>query len=112
MAAFEQEKRHQEGGPWFHPVFGYLAALLLPFATVTAMALLVQGFPSFRFQGVLVILVVLLIALNWGLGPSLIATVVGTVLLLFLPQPPLFSLGVVHPADVLGVCLYLGVGLP
>src|SRR5258708_35378426 len=111
MAAFDQEKRQQEG-PWSHPVFGYMAAFLLPFGTVTAMALLVQGFPSFRFQGVLVILVVLLIALNWGLGPSLIAAVVGTVLLLFLPQPPLFSLGVVHPADVLGVCLYLGVGLP
>src|SRR6266699_1240770 len=110
MAAFDQEKRQQEGS-WSHPVFGYLAAFLLPFAAVTAMALLVQGFPSFRFQGVLVILVVLLVALNWGLGPSVIATFVGTALLLFLPLSPLFSPGVVHPADVLGVCLSLGVGL-
>jgi len=111
MADFDQEKRQQEGGSWSHPVFGYLAAFLLPCAAVTAMALLVRGFPSLRFQGVLVMLAVLLVALNWGLGPSVLATFVGTVLLLFLPLSPLFSLGMVHPADVLGVCLDLGVGL-
>jgi len=111
MAAFEQEKRQQEGGPWFHPVFGYLAAFLLPVAAVTVMALLVRGFPLFRFQGGLVMLAVLLVALNWGLGPSVIATFVGTALLLFVPLSPFFSLGVLHPADVLGVCLSLGVGL-
>src|SRR5258708_17829614 len=93
MADFDQEKRHQEG-PWSHPVFGYLTAFLLPFAAVTAIALLVQGFPAFRFQGVLVILVVLVVALNWGLGPSVLATFFRTVLLLFLPLSPLFSLGV------------------
>src|SRR5260370_23852795 len=75
------------------------------------MALLVQGFPSFRFQGVLVMLAVLVVALNWGLGPSVIATFVGTALLLFVSLSPFFSLGVLHPADVLGVCLFLGVGL-
>ncbi len=111
MADFDQEKRQPEGGPWSHPVFGYLAAFLLPCAAVTAMALLVRGFPSFRFQGVLVMLAVLVVALNWGLGPSVLATFVGTVLLLFLPLSPLFSLGMVHSADVLGVCLSLGVGL-
>jgi hypothetical protein len=50
MAAFDREQRQQEG-PWSHPVFGYLAAFLLPIAAVTVMAMLVQGFPSFRFQG-------------------------------------------------------------
>src|SRR6266699_299007 len=102
MAAFDQEKRQQEGGPWFHPVFGYLAAFLLPVAAVTVMALLVRGFPLLRFQGGLV-------ALNWGLGPSVLATFVGTALLLFVPRSPFFSLGVLHPADMLGVCLSLGV---
>jgi diguanylate cyclase (GGDEF)-like protein len=111
MADFDQQKRQPEGGPWSHPVFGYLAAFLFPCAAVTAMALLVRGFPSFRFQGVLVMLAVLVVALNWGLGPSMLATFVGTVLLLFLPLSPLFSPGVLHPADVLGVCLSLGVGL-
>src|SRR6266702_825634 len=43
MADFDQEKRQPEGGTWSHPVFGYLAAFLLPFAAVTAMALLVRG---------------------------------------------------------------------
>lgn len=110
MAAFDQEKRQQEGS-WSHPVFGYLAAMLLPSAAVTAMALLVQGFPLVRFQGVLVMLVVLVVALNWGLGPSVLATFVGTTLLLFLPLSPFFSLAVVPSADVLGACLSLGVGL-
>src|SRR5260221_5851246 len=56
-------------------------------------------------------LAVLVVALNWGLGPSVLATFVGNGLLLFLRVSPLFSLGMVHPADVLGVCLSLGVGL-
>src|SRR5215471_11522633 len=107
MTDFDREHRHQEGGPWTHRVFGYLAAVLLPLAAVVAMALLVRGLPSFRFQAVLVLLAVLVVALNWGLGPSILATIVGTVLLL-LPLYPLFSQGVVHPADVLGVCLSLG----
>jgi K+-sensing histidine kinase KdpD len=110
MAAFDQEQRQQEG-PWSHPVCGYLVAFLLPVAAITVMALLGQGFPSFRFQGELVMLVVLLVSLNWGLGPGVITTFVGTALLLFVPLSSFVSLGVLHPADVPGVCLSLGSGL-
>src|SRR5260370_19216318 len=97
MADFDQEQRQQEGGPWSHPVFGYLAAFLLPCAAVTSMALLVRGFPSFLFQGVLVMLAVSVGSLNLALVPRGLATFLWPLLLLFLPPPPPFPPARLHP---------------
>src|SRR5947209_13109486 len=61
-------------GRWAHPAVGYLAAVLLQVITVTGLTELVRLFPSFQFQEAVVILVILVVALNWGTGPSLLAT--------------------------------------
>src|SRR5205085_2779752 len=75
-------------GRWTHPAVGYLAAVLLQVITVTGLVGLVRLFPSFQFQEAVGILVVLVVALTWGVGPSLVATVVGGILLVLVLLPP------------------------
>src|SRR6266568_5921693 len=98
-------------GRWSHPAVGYLLAVLLQVVTVTGLVELIRLFPSFQFQEVLLILVVLVVALTWGAGPGLLATLVGAVLLTFLLLPPVFSLMIVRIEDVLDLLVYLAVGL-
>ncbi|HZU01944.1 MAG TPA: PAS domain S-box protein [Ktedonobacteraceae bacterium] len=95
---------------WSHPLIGYLVATLLQVASVTVDVLLLQVFPSFHFPEALILLVVVGIAITWGVGPSVIATLVGALLLAFLILPPYFSLAVAEE-NVVGMCLYLFVGL-
>jgi signal transduction histidine kinase len=97
--------------PWSHPVFGYLFAVLGQVVAVVLIALLIQAFPDFRFPETLVLLVVLLAALGWGVGPSVVATLVGGILLILLILPPYFSLAVTRVEDATGVTLYTCVGL-
>ena len=87
---------------WSHPLIGYLVATLLQVAAVTVNVLLLQAFPSFRFPEALALLVVVGVAFTWGVGPSIIATLVGALLLTFLILPPYFSLAVAEE-DVVGV---------
>lgn len=96
---------------WSHPFFGYVIAVLFQFVAVTTITLLVQFFPSFRFPEAPVLIVVLLVALGWGVGPSVVATVVGAALLVFLILSPDFSLAMAQVVDVVSVVLYTVVGL-
>ena len=97
-------------GRWAHPAVGYLAVVLLQVIAVMCVVVLVRLFLSFQFQAALVILGVLVVALNWGLGPSLLATLVGGALLVFLLLPPLFSPVITRIEDVLDLLVYLCVG--
>jgi signal transduction histidine kinase len=97
-------------GRWAHPAVGYLVAVLLQVITVAGVTVLVQLFPSFQFQAVLVILIVLVVALTWGVGPSLLATLSGGVLLVYLLLPPAFSPVMTHIEDLLELFVYLCVG--
>ena len=97
-------------GRWAHPTVGYLVAVLLQVSAVTGLTALTRLFPSFQFQEALVILVVLLVALTWGVGPSLLATVVGGALLVLLLLPPAFSLVMARIEDALNLLVYLCVG--
>jgi signal transduction histidine kinase len=97
-------------GRWTHPAVGYLVAVLLQVITVAGVTWLVQLFPSFQFQAVLVILVVLVVALTWGVGPSLLATLVGGALLVYLLLPPTFSPVMARIEDILELFIYLCVG--
>jgi K+-sensing histidine kinase KdpD len=54
---------------------------------------------------------VVLVALTWGSGPSLVATLVGVVLLDFIVFPPPFTWSYATARDVVSVGLVLGVGL-
>ena len=97
-------------GRWAHPAVGYLAAILLQVITVMCVVVLVRLFPSFQFQAALVILGILVVALNWGMGPSLLATVMGGVLLVFLLLPPVLSPKIARIEDTLDLLVYLAVG--
>ncbi len=97
-------------GRWAHPTVGYLVAVLLQVSAVTGLTALTRLFPSFQFQEALVILVVLLVALTWGVGPSLLATLVGGALVALLLLPPAFSLVIARIEDALNLLVYLCVG--
>src|SRR5437868_5970280 len=98
-------------GRWSHPAVGYLLAVVLQVVTVTSLVALIRLFPSFQFQEALLILVVLVVALTWGVGPGLLATLAGAVLLTFLFLPPVFSLMIARIEDGLDLLVYLAVGL-
>src|SRR5436305_4506849 len=53
--------------------------------------LLTQIFPSYTSTGLLGVLAVALVALNWGAGPSVIATLAGASLINYVIQAPHFS---------------------
>ena len=73
---------------WRRPLVGYLMAVLLEVLAVSITLLLSDKLPIFALQGSLVILGIILVALNWGAGPGVLASVVGIALLdwLVLPQ--------------------------
>ncbi len=98
-------------GPWSRPIFGYLAATLLQLVVVIGTFGLILVSPAFRFPAGPLILVVLLVALGWGTGPSIVATLVGAVLLIFFLVPPAFSLVIPQEEDAIGLIVYLVVGL-
>ncbi|HEU5200708.1 MAG TPA: ATP-binding protein [Ktedonobacterales bacterium] len=93
-----------------HPLFGYLLAVIIELAAAVVLMLLISLFPSFAFRGILTDVGVLLIALGWGAGPGLCATLVGTFLLYYALLPPYFSWSLEDPADTFGLLMYLVVG--
>lgn len=95
---------------WSHPILGYLAAILLQLLVILGILALTQVYPAFRFPEGPLILVILLTALQWGAGPSVVATVVGAALLIYFILPPIFSPLVAQQEDIIGVIVYLIVG--
>lgn len=96
--------------PWNNPVVGYLVAIILQFIAIIVTTLLTQLFSSFTYTGLLEVLVVALVALNWGVGPSLIATLAGAILLNFIVQPPHLTL-TFNDTSIVEVSLFLLVGI-
>ena len=94
-----------------HPALGYVVAFLLQLVMCIAVLVLVHFYPGFRFQALPLILVILLVALGWGAGPSIVALLIGAVLLILFVLPPIFSLSIAQSEDVIGIGLYLAVGL-
>lgn len=88
---------------WRHPLVGYLAAVLIELAAIGITLLTGQMLPVFAVQGALIILGIVLVALTWGAGPSLLSVLVGT-LLLRLVVMPLYLPWLVDAA-VDGICL-------
>jgi PAS domain S-box-containing protein len=98
-------------GAWAHPALGYLVAVVLQLAVVLALYAIFSLFPTFHFREGPLFLVILLIALGWGVGPGTVATLVGAFLLLFFIIPPAFSLVLMHSEDVFSLGLYIIVGM-
>jgi PAS domain S-box-containing protein len=97
--------------PLRHPVIGYLAAMLIELAAVSPILLLLTPFPTFSFYPVFTLVGVVLVALGWGAGPGLLATLLSTLLLDFVVLVPHFTWTISDPADVIGLVLYLVVGV-
>ena len=97
--------------PWQHPVVGYIVGIVLQCIATLGTILLMHSFPTFVFSGLLEILCVAIIALNFGAGPSLFSTLVGMVLLDFFVLPPRFSFDVSGAQGVVESILFLLVGI-
>ncbi len=93
-----------------HPALGYLAAVVLEVIAVALTLLLTMGMPAFSLLGLLVILGVTLVALNWGGGPSLLATLVGVALLDYVVFPLQFAWSITRVDEAVSVGLVLVVG--
>jgi signal transduction histidine kinase len=94
-----------------HPALGYLMAVILEVIAVALTLLLMMTMPAFSRLELLVILGVALVALNWGAGPSLLATLVGMALLDYAAYPPQFSWSISRVDEAVSVGLILVVGL-
>lgn len=92
-------------GPCAHPFIGYGAAILMQGLIVPVMLTTHAG--GFRLSGTTSLLIVLLVALFWGSGPGLLATLFGIVFSLVLSA---FVLTTTRPEDVFGMVLLLLVG--
>ncbi|HLZ64272.1 MAG TPA: hypothetical protein VKR06_45665, partial [Ktedonosporobacter sp.] len=64
---------HFLSGAWVNPALGYLVAIVFQLLVSLAILGLVHVYPFFRFPAVPLILVILLVALGWGAGPSIVA---------------------------------------
>ena len=92
------------------PASGYVLAVLLQVFATLATLLLVAIAPTFSFFDMLNFLAVALVALSWGAAPSLLATVVGTVLLETVVLVDTAHGGVHRTGDIMEILVCLGVG--
>jgi signal transduction histidine kinase len=96
---------------WRQPLVGYLFAGGLTLLAIALELLAAQVISHLdAVSGVFVFLVILFVGLQWGAGPSLLATVLGTALLYCLIDPPLFSITRKQLVDILqgGLVLFGG----
>jgi signal transduction histidine kinase len=96
---------------WRQPLVGYLFAVGLILLAIALELAAAQALPHVdAVSGVFVFLVILFVGLQWGAGPSLLATVLGTVLLYYLIYPPLFAITRADLTDILqgGLVLFGG----
>lgn len=93
-----------------HPVIGYLAALLIQSGAILVVFWLLQPIRDFSFESLLPVLVVMLVALSWGVGPGLLATLMGGACLYYFIFPPPFIWGFDSNGDGISIVLFLLVG--
>jgi signal transduction histidine kinase len=95
---------------WRHPPLGYLVAV---FAQLAAVSLALQLHPVFSHAftyRALSFLVMVLVALRWGTGPSLLSTLVGAGLFIYLLLRP-YAAWSLEPPQVVATLVFLSVGL-
>jgi PAS domain S-box-containing protein len=94
-----------------HPAFGYLVAVVAETAAIFLTFLLVHIFSPYLFPGLFEALAIAFVALIWGIGPGLLATLVGVVLLDFVILPPQFAFILQSINEIIALLLFLIVGL-
>ena len=92
------------------PLIGYVVAVLVELAAAILIVFLLSLFPDFDYFAIFTLVGVVLVALGWGTGPGLLATLVSTLLLDFVVGTPRFSLAISNLVDGIGLVLYLVVG--
>ena len=94
-----------------HRFTGYAVALGLQVAMVALVTGLIKIDSTFRFSGLLAMLMVVVLALNWGPAPGLIATCIGTILLYFFVLPSYLNSFIDKADDIISVLLFFLVGV-
>jgi K+-sensing histidine kinase KdpD len=94
-----------------HPLIGYLAAALVEGAALGVILVVFSLVPDFDYFAIVALMGVVIVALGWGVGPGLFATLVSTLLLDFVTGAPRFSWAITSLADPSGLVLYLVVGI-
>ena len=94
-----------------HPVFGYLIAILLQTVAVLATVYLDALLRVFIFSGLLEVLAIALVALSWGVGPSILATLFGACLFDYIVLPPQYSWHLNEPSDIYQLLVFALIGL-
>ncbi len=78
--------------PLRHPLAGYLLVVPLTAVALLLDVALLALFPSFAFIDIPITLLVLVVALLWGAGPALLATIFGTLVIYYVLYPPPLAL--------------------
>ncbi len=98
-------------GQWRHPFASYSITVLLELCALLLTYLLTRLFTSFVFPGALTFITVTFIALSWGAGPGLIATLLGALLINYAVIAPYFVWDIDGWNDVIELLLFIGVGI-
>jgi signal transduction histidine kinase len=86
----ELRKRYNASIPrWRQPLVGYIATIPLVIAAIYATLSLKEMLGDVYFAGAIVLLTTMLIAIVWGVGPSLLCVLLSTLLLEYYFFPPL-----------------------
>lgn len=96
--------------PLRRPASGYLAVFLVEIVAVFGIVLLIHWCSEFAFKSLLPVLGVILVALNWGAWPGLLATLWGAFLLDVFVLPPPRSWDSGGGNDLVSLLLLLLVG--
>lgn len=94
-----------------HSVFGYFIAMLVQTVAVLATVYLDTQLHVFIFTGLLEVLAIALVALSWGVGPSVLATLFGAFLFDYIVLPPQYNWHFNQPDDIYQLLVFVLIGL-
>lgn len=94
-----------------HPALGYVAAVFLEGLAATFTVLLRISVMGFGLFTLLMLSTVVVVALIWSSGPSLLASLVGILLLWFFVIPPQFSWSITSVGEITSLGLFLAMGV-
>jgi PAS domain-containing protein len=97
--------------PLRRPLVGYLAAALIEGVAVSLILVVLSLVPDFDLYAIFTLMGVVFVALSWGAGPGLLATLVSALVLDFVAGTPRFSWSISNLADGIGLTSYLVVGV-
>jgi signal transduction histidine kinase/PAS domain-containing protein len=95
---------------WRYWGMAYLFAVLLQAVAIGLTSLINGMFPAFPFPGALEFLVIVFVALAFGVGPSLLVTFLGAALIGYVTLSPRYAWSLSSEADILALGLFIIIG--